>query len=67
MKIGRTLSEVAAEIERQAQTKHDYIADTRQLALADDGKTLSLTGNGTFQLRDLALQQIGGHSGDGDR
>jgi hypothetical protein len=31
MKTGRTLAELAAEIERQAQTKHDYIADTRRM------------------------------------
>ena len=36
MKEGHTLSEVAAEIERQARTKQDYIADTRQLRIAED-------------------------------
>ncbi len=30
MKIGLALSEVAAEIERLARTKQDYIADTRR-------------------------------------
>jgi len=49
MKIGRTLSEVAAEIERQAQTKHGYIADTGQLRLDDDGHTLALDGQTTTQ------------------
>jgi hypothetical protein len=63
MKIGRTLSEVAAEIERQAQTKHDYIADTRQLRLDDDGHTLALDGHGIFETKDLALTQIGAHAG----
>ena len=63
MKAGRTLSEVAAEIERQAETKHDYIADTRQLRLEDDGHTLSLDGHGIFQTKDLALTQIGAHAG----
>ena len=63
MKAGRTLSEVAAEIERQAETKHDYIADTRQLRLDDDGHTLSLDGHGIFQTKDLALAQIGAHAG----
>ena len=63
MKVGRTLAEVAAEIERQARTKQDYIADTRQLALADDGRTLTLDRQGTFDVKDLALQQIGAHAG----
>jgi hypothetical protein len=39
MKFGRILSEVAAEIERQARMKQDYVADTRQLRLAQDGQT----------------------------
>jgi hypothetical protein len=64
MKVGRTLSEVAAEIERQAATKHDYIADTRHLSLADDGYTLQFVGpQGAFATRDLALTQIGAHAG----
>jgi hypothetical protein len=63
MKIGRTLPEVAAKIERQAETKHDYIADTRQLRLDDDGHTLALDGHGIFDTKDLALTQIGAHAG----
>jgi hypothetical protein len=39
MKFGRILCEVAAEIERQARMKQDYVADTRQLRLAQDGQT----------------------------
>jgi hypothetical protein len=63
MRTGRTLSEVAAEIERQARTKQDYIADTRQLRLAEDGQTLALDGHGRFQTKDLARTQIGAHTG----
>ena len=33
MKLGRPLADVAAEIMRQADTKLDYIADTRKLAM----------------------------------
>ena len=29
MKTGRNIQEIAAEIQRQQETKHDYIADTR--------------------------------------
>ena len=31
MKTGRTLNELAAELTRQAETKKDYLADTRAL------------------------------------
>jgi len=63
MKSGRTLSEVAAEIERQARTKQDYVADTRQLRLAEEGRTLLFGGYGAFATKDLALTQIGAHAG----
>lgn len=47
MKQGKSLSELAAEIERQAnpQNKRDYIADTRALTMLPTG-TLSIKGNG---------------------
>lgn len=45
MKSGKTLSELAAEIERQRDQKRDYIADTRGLTMQNDG-TLSIAGNG---------------------
>lgn len=63
MKYGRSLSEVAAEIERQAQTKQDFIADTRQLRLEDDGVSLTLGDGVSFKTRDLALTQVGTHAG----
>ena len=63
MKNGKTLLELAQEIERQKTAKKDFVADTRQLKLEDDGKTLSLEGTGSFATRDLALQQIAAHTG----
>jgi len=33
MKSGRTLVELATELERQSKSKKDYIADTRRLSL----------------------------------
>jgi hypothetical protein len=51
MKIGRTLSEVAAEIERQARMKQDYIADTRQLHLAEMGRRSRSTATVAFRRR----------------
>jgi len=35
MKTGKTISELAAEIERQQSTKRDLIADTRQISLVN--------------------------------
>jgi hypothetical protein len=39
MKTGRTLTEMAAELERQAKAKKDYIADTRRLKLREGNQT----------------------------
>ncbi|PSB00853.1 hypothetical protein [Merismopedia glauca] len=38
MKSGKTLVELATEIQNQAQAKRDYIADTRTLELTDTGE-----------------------------
>ena len=37
MKTGRSLTELAQEIQRQAQSKADFIANTRQLQMLEDG------------------------------
>jgi hypothetical protein len=63
MKLGRSLTELAQEIERQATAKRDFVADTRQLSMEPDGRTLTLDGQGSFVTRDLALQQIATHTG----
>jgi len=59
MKLGRSLTELATEIQRQAQSKADFIANTRQLRMLEDGKTLALESQGEFSVTDLALSQIG--------
>jgi hypothetical protein len=59
MKTGRSLTELAQEIRRQAQSKADFIANTRQLQMLEDGKTLALESQGEFSVTDLALSQIG--------
>jgi hypothetical protein len=41
MKSGLTITEMAQELERQASTKRDFIADTRQLSITG-GKSLAL-------------------------
>lgn len=67
MKQGRTLTELAKELARQAKSKKDFVADTRRLQLAvrpqdsaDSGKNVSLEGvNGGMTLRPIAHQQLG--------
>jgi hypothetical protein len=42
MKAGRSLSQLAAEIERRALVKKDFIADTRRISISDDAKRILL-------------------------
>jgi hypothetical protein len=44
MKIGRTLTDLAKEIERQRDLKHDYLADTRNIVMEQDGRHLTVRG-----------------------
>jgi Domain of unknown function (DUF932) len=63
MKTGRTLQELAAEIERQSASKRDFLADTHELTLltVGEGSELHLPGSGEFPLRTLANEQIADH------
>lgn len=67
MKPGKTLAELAAEIDRQNAVKKDYLADTRKLSmvLSDDGQPhLSMQGQGSsLSLNGIAHRQIGDHTG----
>jgi hypothetical protein len=59
MKSGRTISELAAELERQANTKKDYVADTRRLSMQPSGDGVVLVGvNGGMTLRSTAHGQM---------
>ena len=67
MKYGRTLTELAQEIERQNNAKRDYLVDTTQLTMG-----LDVTGDvrldiadsaHTFGLNEVAHQQIGQQMG----
>ncbi len=42
MKAGRSLTDLAAELERQVASKRDFVADTRKLALAVAGDDVAL-------------------------
>ncbi len=70
MKNGKTLVELAQEIERQAASKKDYVADTSALEMVTGARTddlaapaLKIAGNGTLAINDLAHRQIGEHVG----
>lgn len=55
---GKTLTELAQEVTRQAETKRDLVASTELMRLEDDGDTLTLEDQGQFRLNDLAHRQI---------
>jgi len=62
MKQGRTLEELARELDRQNVAKSDLIASTRKLDMLDNGM-LNVMGEGTLELLPLAHQQIGARVG----
>ena len=60
MKIGRTLTDLAAEIERQNDNKRDYKSDTRQLSLnSETASTMTVNGFGDFAVQPRTHRQIG--------
>jgi hypothetical protein len=63
MKQGRTLTELAAELERQAASKRDFVADTRTMefgidGIAENAPFLQVEGAGAFPLNKNASVQI---------
>lgn len=58
MKAGKTLTELATELERQQTAKKDYIADSRKVAMTDDAKGLTLAGIGQVSMTDHAKRQL---------
>jgi hypothetical protein len=66
MKTGKTIQELAAEIARQAESKHDYIAKTSVMEIvtgSDDKVALHLPQTGFFPLNDVAHAQVAEHAG----
>lgn len=66
MKNGKSLSELAAELERQSKAKRDFVTPTTDLELEYapshkiDPLGLRVNGFGTFPVRDIAHEQIAG-------
>jgi len=59
MKEGRSLQELAVEIQRQQNAKQDYLADTDSMSMNDDGKFIVDGLNDNFNVNYIAHQQIG--------
>jgi hypothetical protein len=64
MKNGKTLSELAAEIERQHLTKKDYVANLDAVTMVSDSGVpkLAVEGVGSFGVNDIAHNQIAEHA-----
>jgi hypothetical protein len=71
MKTGRTLQELAIELDRQNNTKRDYLVDTRSLSMAvpEAGPVLQFAGDRQLDqiaplfVNDIAHRQIGRNLG----
>ena len=70
MKFGKTLTQLAMELERQQNAKHDYLVSTANMVMdpVSDGMTLSLENTSTNQttilkLNEIAHDQIGSYLG----
>ena len=58
MKTGKTLMELAAEVERQSDTRHDFIAPSQSITMEATGKELTLKDAGTFDVNSVAHGQL---------
>lgn len=67
MKSGLSLSELAAQIERNAKAKRDLVVDSRELALVpqERGLALRVADRENFDVNNLAHGQIEQHAGIG--
>lgn len=66
MKTGRSITELAAEIQRQQTAKRDLVALTTDVAMLADGSTNALelsVGDDAFSINEIAHDQIGTFTG----
>ena len=66
MKTGKTLTQLATEIERQVKSKRDFVADTRQLKLVTDEQDnfgMMINSHGRFGMTEIAHEQVAGRLG----
>lgn len=64
MKLGKSLQALAAEIERQAETKRDFIASTGKVGImpSETGLRVEIADKGQFEIGDIAVGQICDHT-----
>lgn len=58
MKVGKKLSELAAEVERQAEAKRDFLASTKDMRLVPSKESITGVGSSSVKL------ELGGKSGE---
>lgn len=58
MKAGKSIVELATEIQRQAATRKDYVADTREMSLTSDAR-LAVGQDELFTINEHAHRQLG--------
>jgi hypothetical protein len=66
MKLGKTLTELAVEIERQAKSKRDFIASTRNTLMVphpDGNIAMDIGDKGQYPVNEIAHRQIAEHTG----
>lgn len=64
MKAGLTLTQLAAEIERQAEAKRDFVAPASHVAVTvQDGAPKLQVGNGVYELNKVANEQLAEYAG----
>lgn len=66
MKFGKTIQDMLREVERQTETRKDYLAETTALEMVPaegKGVALAMRGNGTLPANDIAHRQIAEHVG----
>lgn len=58
MNKGISLVAMATELERQAESKKDFVAPMTLVKMNDDGQTVSLKDQGTLKLQSIAKRQL---------
>lgn len=70
MKTGKTLQELAAEIDRQAKSKWDFVAGSQSMFMAEEGRSFYLNNtkeghpvSSEFKMKELFHRQLGASLG----
>lgn len=58
MKQGKSLIELATEVERQANAKHDYVAPSAAVQMTPDARQIVVKDTGTFGITEHAKRQL---------